>query len=466
MLVKQDSKTITLTTTSVIALLMPILISLPYSYFMLLRWLVCALSVYYAYLFYSIRKKGLFWIMIIIAVFFNPITPLLFDKIAWLIIDFITALLFIFVCFYLNICKATKFDGVGAFTPKWLTHIQPHLRPINKDIINELQGLKEKYNIPDDNFAMRIISSSESVTKKIHNEYLEIRKKKPNFSNREVYQTIINSELLSRFTTEALFHDPKNMSDVEEMMIQEERRKIILNHINTLNELSKYFVDLNERLTPNPPDQWGLGKKIDILIKRDNDIFGSGSGSWEDALVNIGETEETKGRLSALCKRCQKGSVAKDGMCKKCLEEGDLRSRELSKKTDEIKKLTASIGKKVKVLCIDDEPSILESYKMILKVVDIDVVVAPDGNAGLNLLTPDIDMVITGYFMPGLTGFDVLDKIKESYPLMPVAIIASYSPEGIRQQALAKGAIEYLRKPFLVEEFYDLVLKGIKLRDR
>lgn len=171
-------------------------------------------------------------------------------------------------------------------------------------------------------------------------------------------------------------------------------------------------------------------------------------------------------RLEKLCKRCKREPKYKDGLCKKCSEEEEKRQKELQKKMDEVKDLSLSTGKNIKVLCIDDEPSVLESYKMILAITDIEVVTAPDGYAGLSMLTADFDMVFTGFKMPGMDGFEVLKKIKESFPYMPVAIIAAYYPKGIREQAIEKGAFEYLRKPFLMEEIYELVQEGIKLRNK
>lgn len=123
-------------------------------------------------------------------------------------------------------------------------------------------------------------------------------------------------------------------------------------------------------------------------------------------------------------------------------------------------------GKKIKVLAIDDEPSVLESLKMILKIKDIEVITAPDGLKALELLTPEFDIVFTGFNMPYMNGFEVLGKIKEKYPFMPVAIISGYCPKGKREQALEKGAFEYLGKPFMLEEIYELIEKGLEWRER
>lgn len=67
---------------------------LPYGYYVLLRWIMCGLSAYIAYL--NIEKQNRFfsWAFGILAVIFNPIIPLYLGKDIWVIIDLIAILLF------------------------------------------------------------------------------------------------------------------------------------------------------------------------------------------------------------------------------------------------------------------------------------------------------------------------------------------------------------------------------------
>lgn len=65
----------------------------PYGYYTLLRWAVAAIAIFYAYILYSAEIKNIWlWLLIAIAILFNPIAPIyLNDKIIWNIIDVITA---------------------------------------------------------------------------------------------------------------------------------------------------------------------------------------------------------------------------------------------------------------------------------------------------------------------------------------------------------------------------------------
>lgn len=69
----------------------------PYGYYTLLRWVVTGIAIFYAYTLYSAQIKNLWlWLLIAVAILFNPISPIyLNDKTIWNIIDVITAGFFI-----------------------------------------------------------------------------------------------------------------------------------------------------------------------------------------------------------------------------------------------------------------------------------------------------------------------------------------------------------------------------------
>jgi len=73
-----------------------------YSYYILLRWVVCLTAVYICFFSYKAERMNWVWIMGIVAIVFNPIVPLHMSKEFWQVIDFVTAVIFIGVVVFLR----------------------------------------------------------------------------------------------------------------------------------------------------------------------------------------------------------------------------------------------------------------------------------------------------------------------------------------------------------------------------
>lgn len=123
------------------------------------------------------------------------------------------------------------------------------------------------------------------------------------------------------------------------------------------------------------------------------------------------------------------------------------------------------MAENVRIMVIDDEEGVRESFKMILKIKDYDVETFEDGESAVSALKKDMyDMAFVDYKLPGMDGIDVLKKIKEIDPNVEVIIVTAYASESSHANAITLGALEYLRKPFLMEEIYELVERGLRKR--
>ena len=121
------------------------------------------------------------------------------------------------------------------------------------------------------------------------------------------------------------------------------------------------------------------------------------------------------------------------------------------------------MAENVRIMVVDDEPSVLESFKMILKIKDYDVATFPDGPSALAQLEKGkYDIAFVDYKLPGMDGLEVLKKIKETDVNVEVIIVTAYATESSHANAITLGALEYLRKPFLMEEIYELVERGLR----
>ena len=123
------------------------------------------------------------------------------------------------------------------------------------------------------------------------------------------------------------------------------------------------------------------------------------------------------------------------------------------------------LAESVRIMIIDDERGVRESFEMILKIKDYEVTTFEDGESAIANLKKDMfDMAFVDYKLPGMDGIEVLKKIKEIDPNVEVCIVTAYASETSHANAITIGALEYLRKPFLMEEIYELVERGLRKR--
>lgn len=92
------------------AMLFIALFQLPYGYYTLLRLVVCLSSTFLAYLAYEIRKMKSVFLLILIAVLFNPVIPVHLDQETWAAIDVVCGLIFLALVFIFkpSVKKKTK----------------------------------------------------------------------------------------------------------------------------------------------------------------------------------------------------------------------------------------------------------------------------------------------------------------------------------------------------------------------
>ncbi len=81
------------------------------------------------------------------------------------------------------------------------------------------------------------------------------------------------------------------------------------------------------------------------------------------------------------------------------------------------------------------------------------VVTADNGMAAFSIGTEQrIDLAIIDHLMPGLLGMEVLEKWKSEGLDFPVIILSGIDDEGTVVDSLQMGAVDFVRKPFLVKE--------------
>ena len=104
--------------------------------------------------------------------------------------------------------------------------------------------------------------------------------------------------------------------------------------------------------------------------------------------------------------------------------------------------------KKAHILVVDDEQYVRELLKRTLEQEGYAVTLAADGSSALVRLrehTPDL--VLLDIRMPDLTGYQVLERIREQFDV-PVIMLTGVLEPTVVEQSVGLGADDYIRKPF------------------
>jgi DNA-binding NtrC family response regulator len=121
--------------------------------------------------------------------------------------------------------------------------------------------------------------------------------------------------------------------------------------------------------------------------------------------------------------------------------------------------------KKSVILLIDDDDSLRRVMEFSLTEAGHMVQTAASGEDGLRLFEKDtFDAVITDITMPGMSGMEVLAKVRQRVPSIPVIVITAYGTIESAVEAMKQGAFDYITKPFNRDELRLTLEKAIKMR--
>ena len=125
--------------------------------------------------------------------------------------------------------------------------------------------------------------------------------------------------------------------------------------------------------------------------------------------------------------------------------------------------MTGSMG--LRVLLVDDEKDIVEVIQDRLEAYGFTVVTAGTGVEALKVLsTETFDGVFLDVKMPEMGGIEALEQIRKINKEIPVIIITSSSTRESAIEALAKGANDFVLKPFEWQELKAKIEKVYKIR--
>ena len=108
---------------------------------------------------------------------------------------------------------------------------------------------------------------------------------------------------------------------------------------------------------------------------------------------------------------------------------------------------------------VDDDASVGQATAQLIRCFGFAVEVFASGEEFLHLGSlRDTSCLILDVHMPGMSGVQVQSRLAALGYRIPIIFITAYSREGLRERALAAGAVDFLQKPFSEEA----LLRGIR----
>ena len=121
---------------------------------------------------------------------------------------------------------------------------------------------------------------------------------------------------------------------------------------------------------------------------------------------------------------------------------------------------------RARILAVDDEPVILDSFRKILVLGGYSVDTVESGPEALGLVRKrDYDFVFTDLKMPVMDGVEVTKSVKHMRPDIDVVVITGYASIGSAVATVKAGALDYIEKPFTEDELLEFVNAALIRRD-
>src|SRR4249919_825395 len=115
---------------------------------------------------------------------------------------------------------------------------------------------------------------------------------------------------------------------------------------------------------------------------------------------------------------------------------------------------------------IDDDEALRDSLTFILRTARLDVLSYPSATAFLEALPEaNLSCVITDVRMPGMSGIDLLRRLRERKISVPVIVITGHGDIPLAVEAMRIGAIDFLEKPFADEMLIASVKAALRQKE-
>jgi FixJ family two-component response regulator len=115
-----------------------------------------------------------------------------------------------------------------------------------------------------------------------------------------------------------------------------------------------------------------------------------------------------------------------------------------------------------RVYIVDDDEAVRDSIGMLLETVDIPYVAFPDAQSFLdNSDLANVHCLVLDIRMPGMSGLELQEKLAAMQAKVPIVFITGHGDIPMAVEAMRRGAVDFLRKPFRDQELLDRIQEAL-----
>jgi formate/nitrite transporter len=116
-----------------------------------------------------------------------------------------------------------------------------------------------------------------------------------------------------------------------------------------------------------------------------------------------------------------------------------------------------------KMLIIDDDAIVLKACQKIFEAEGFSVTTTESPEEGLRLVSDKVfDVILVDWMMPGFDGMDVVEEIDKRSPTSAMVMISGHPSVGRATEAMKRGAMDYIAKPFKPQEIIQAVKNSVR----
>ena len=121
----------------------------------------------------------------------------------------------------------------------------------------------------------------------------------------------------------------------------------------------------------------------------------------------------------------------------------------------------------IRIMIIEDDEAMRSLLEDFFEEEGFETDSASNGADALRILSKDpLDLIVTDIRMPGLTGLDILPRLRRLKPETPIIVMTAFGSEDVRRRSLERGATTYLEKPIHLSQLRTLIHEMISEKEK